>query len=485
MNQLSQIRPAGELSEAARLVAQGLRRSALAPVWIACIAICLDMPILSVALWFAQYAVTPAESFGAIHAALLATAIGLAGSVFLAVTSGYDPRALRQPLPAIARTLVTLTLPAAILSLVAPPDTSPPVFAAAILALLAVIVPTRVGAAIGCRWLLDHHLLDRRAVIAGGGEHAVRLIRGLAARTDSDIRLHGIFDDRDDIRSPLQILGVPKIGGYDDLIAFARMSEIDMVIIALPLEAKARIEWLLEAFRVLPVEVRLSAFSRDYAFAQPDRDPLISAVRRSFAPERRLTKRAFDVVVASIALLVLSPVMLAAALAIRLESRGPVLFRQRRHGYNDRIIDVLKFRSMYHEMADPEAKNIVRRNDPRVTRIGRFLRRSSIDELPQLFNVLKGDLSLVGPRPHAIDAMGSDQRRFSRMVEGYSARHRLPPGITGWAQIHGWRGEIDDPAKLAARFEHDLYYIENWSLWLDIRILLRTPLSLLDTRSAY
>ena len=485
MNQLSQIRPAEELSEAARLVAQGLRRSALAPVWLACIAICLDVPILSVALWFAQYAVTPTESFGAIRAALAGTAIALAGSVFLAVTNGYDPRILRHPLPAIARTLAGLTLPAAILSVLAAPEAAPTIFAAAVLALLAAVVPSRIGAAFGCRWLVDQHLLDRRAVIAGGGEHADRLIRGLAARKDSDIRLYGIFDDRDDVRSPLQSLGVPKIGGYDDLINFARISEIDMVIIALPLEAEARIQWLLEAFRVLPVEVRLSAFSRDYAFASPERDPLISAMRRSFAPERRLTKRAFDILVASVALVLLAPVMGAAALAIRLESRGPVLFRQRRHGYNDRIVEVLKFRSMYHEMADPEAQKVVSRGDPRVTRVGRFLRRSSIDELPQLINVLKGDLSLVGPRPHAIDAMGSDQRRFSRMVEGYSARHRLPPGITGWAQIHGWRGEIDDPAKLAARFEHDLYYIENWSLWLDIRILLRTPLSLLDTRSAY
>jgi len=162
-----------------------------------------------------------------------------------------------------------------------------------------------------------------------------------------------------------------------------------------------------------------------------------------------------------------------------------VFFRQKRHGYNDRVIDVLKFRSMYIEAMDPEARRIVTRNDPRVTRVGGFLRRTSIDELPQLFNVLWGDLSLVGPRPHAVDALSSRQERFSSIVDDYSARHRLPPGITGWAQIHGLRGEVDVPEKLRDRFEYDLYYIENWSMLLDLQILLRTPLSLLQNRVVY
>jgi lipopolysaccharide/colanic/teichoic acid biosynthesis glycosyltransferase len=156
-----------------------------------------------------------------------------------------------------------------------------------------------------------------------------------------------------------------------------------------------------------------------------------------------------------------------------------------RHGFNNRPIRVWKFRTMYVDQCDPDARLVVTRGDPRVTRVGRVLRRTSIDELPQLFNVLAGSLSLVGPRPHAVDARSSRQVAFDKMVEGYSARHRLPPGITGWAQINGWRGEVSDPDSLRARVACDLFYIENWSIWFDLRILLRTPLSLLDTRRAY
>jgi Undecaprenyl-phosphate glucose phosphotransferase len=319
----------------------------------------------------------------------------------------------------------------------------------------------------------------------GGADNPATLIRKLAGRPDSNIRIHGLFDDRVDGRSPDQVLGVPKLGTFREVVDFARAAEVDLVIVTLPLDAEKRINWLLRQFRVLPVEIRLSAFSRDYAFAEAPRDGLISVVARSFSPERRLAKRSFDLIFASLALVILSPVMLLAALAVKLDSPGPVLFRQRRHGFNDRVVGVLKFRSMHAAEADPEARRIVTRGDRRVTRVGRILRKTSIDELPQLFNVLSGDLSLVGPRPHAVEALSSTQMRFTQMVEGYSARHRLPPGITGWAQINGWRGEVDNPEKLRERFAHDLWYIENWSLWLDLLILLRTPLSLFDTRSAY
>ncbi|WP_372923093.1 exopolysaccharide biosynthesis polyprenyl glycosylphosphotransferase [Roseovarius sp.] len=476
------------MNEAAANVATALQRPSLAPVWLTVLGICLDLPIFATALWFAQYAAVSPSDFAPLGAASAGFLIAAASIGLLALGEGYRPNVMRKPKHAILRAFLALAGPVMLAgSLVANAWSAE--FAdfllASFLALASVIVPLRLIEAQVVDWVIDSGLIQRRAVVAGGGEHAERLIRGLAARTESDVRLYGIFDDRDDDRSPPQVIGVPKIGCYDELIDFARQSEIDMVIISLPLEAEERINWLMMKLKVLPVEVRLSAFSQDYAFSRNERAPLISAIRGTFPAERRLMKRTFDIVFATLALLIVWPIMLGAAIAISLETGGPILFRQKRHGYNDRIIDVLKFRSMYNDTMDPAARRIVTRNDPRVTRVGGFLRRTSIDELPQLFNVLSGDLSLVGPRPHAIDALSSRQERFSSIVEGYSARHRLPPGITGWAQIHGFRGEIDVASKLHARFEHDLYYIENWSIWLDLLILLRTPPSLLRNRTAY
>ncbi len=474
-----------DMSEAAANVAAGLQRPSLAPASIAALVVALDLCAIATILWFAQYATLAPSGFNP----LIATASGLlaaVGSVALAVLNrSYSPHLLRRPWRAASRAAIAMAGPVALMGNVMVDVAATDFLLVAGTTLAAVVVPLRFIQARIIAWIVDSGLIQRRAVVAGGGVHAERLIRGLAARPESDVRLYGIFDDRDDLRSPQQVLGLPKIGGYDDLIGFVRNSEVDMVIISLPLDAEERINWLLARLKVLPVEVRLSAFSVDYAFAPQAGEPLIAAIRGTFAPERRLMKRAFDIVFATLALLLVWPVMLLAALSIRLETGGPVFFRQKRHGYNDRVIDVLKFRSMFVEAADPTARRIVTRGDPRVTPVGRFLRRTSIDELPQLFNVLRGDLSLVGPRPHAVDALSSQQERFTSIVEGYSARHRLPPGITGWAQIHGLRGEVDLPAKLRDRFEHDLYYIENWSLWLDLRILLRTPLSLVQNRMVY
>ena len=176
--------------------------------------------------------------------------------------------------------------------------------------------------------------------------------------------------------------------------------------------------------------------------------------------------------------------MLAVATAIRLESRGPVLFRQKRYGFNNELIEVLKFRSMYTDRCDAGATKLVTKDDPRVTGVGRFIRKTSLDELPQLVNVLFGDLSLVGPRPHALQAKAGTEL-YDAVVDGYFARHKVKPGITGWAQINGWRGETDTEDKIRKRVEHDLYYIENWSIFLDLYILVKTPFALLKTENAY
>jgi exopolysaccharide biosynthesis polyprenyl glycosylphosphotransferase len=195
-------------------------------------------------------------------------------------------------------------------------------------------------------------------------------------------------------------------------------------------------------------------------------------------------KTLFDRVAGLVILILLAPLMLATAIAVKLDSPGPVLFRQRRLGFNNEVIEICKFRSLYHEHADPTARRIVTRGDSRVTRVGRFIRKTSLDELPQLFNVLRGQLSLVGPRPHAIEAPTAN-RLWEEVVDSYFARHRVRPGLTGWAQINGWRGELDTPEKLQNRVEHDLYYIENWSLLFDLYILARTPFALLRSENAY
>jgi exopolysaccharide biosynthesis polyprenyl glycosylphosphotransferase len=193
----------------------------------------------------------------------------------------------------------------------------------------------------------------------------------------------------------------------------------------------------------------------------------------------------FDKVVGTAALVALSPVMLFTALAIKLDSRGPVLFKQRRYGFNNELIEVYKFRSMYVDQSDATAAKLVTKDDPRVTRVGRFIRKTSLDELPQLLNVvLVGNLSLVGPRPHAVNAKAEEQR-YDEAVDGYFARHRVKPGITGWAQVNGWRGETDTHEKIQRRVEHDLYYIENWSVLFDLYIMFRTPRALLKAENAY
>jgi lipopolysaccharide/colanic/teichoic acid biosynthesis glycosyltransferase len=177
--------------------------------------------------------------------------------------------------------------------------------------------------------------------------------------------------------------------------------------------------------------------------------------------------------------------MVATAIAIKLDSKGPVFFKQKRHGFNNELIEVFKFRSMRTDMLDPNASKLVTKDDPRVTRVGRFIRKTSIDELPQFFNVLRGELSVVGPRPHALQAK-ADNILYYEAVEGYFARHKVKPGITGWAQIHGWRGETDTVEKIMQRVQHDLYYIEHWSILLDAYIVMMTPFTLFSkSENAY
>jgi Undecaprenyl-phosphate glucose phosphotransferase len=285
------------------------------------------------------------------------------------------------------------------------------------------------------------------------------------------------------------VAGYPKLGNIDELVAFARGSRIDVIIVALPQAAESRVLQLLQKLWVLPADIKLSAHNnrlrfRPRTYSYIGNVPFIDLADKPIANWDYVRKWVFDKAMALIAVILLAPVMVLIALAIKLDSKGPVLFRQKRQGFNNELIEVLKFRSMYVDRSDADAVKLVTKDDDRVTRVGRLLRKTSLDELPQFFNVLKGDLSLVGPRPHALKAKAED-KLYHDVVDGYFARHRVKPGVTGWAQVNGWRGETDTEEKIQRRVEHDLYYIENWSVTLDLYILLMTPFALFKTQNAY
>jgi Undecaprenyl-phosphate glucose phosphotransferase len=341
-----------------------------------------------------------------------------------------------------------------------------------------------------CRWTRAGRL-SRRTVIVGGGTAGEELIKAIGADATTDVQMLGVFDDREDNRSSDVVAGLPKLGTVDDLVAFARRTRIDLIIFTIPVTAEARILEMLKKLSVLPVDIRLSAHTnklqfRPRSYSYVGTVPVIDMQDKPIADWDVVVKWLFDRSVGSAMLVALSPVMLLTALAIKLDSKGPVLFHQKRYGFNNELIEVFKFRSMYTDKTDHSASKLVTKGDPRVTRVGRFIRKTSLDELPQLFNVVfAGNLSLVGPRPHAVHAKAAE-RRYDEAVDGYFARHRVKPGITGWAQVNGWRGETDTAEKIQQRVEHDLYYIENWSVLFDFEILVKTPISMLSkSENAY
>ena len=263
---------------------------------------------------------------------------------------------------------------------------------------------------------------------------------------------------------------------------------VDEVVIAIPPYASRRILELSGRFQPFPVSLRVLAPDGYESFQVLDsrRYGNIGTFRvmdRPLDEVATLVKRFEDVVIAAFCLVFLLPLMLVIALAIKLDSRGPVLFRQKRLGANNLPFDLLKFRSMFVEQTDPLGHQLTRIGDPRITRVGGFLRRTSMDELPQLINVLRGEMSLVGPRPHALAASAAGIA-YARAISDYPIRHRVKPGITGWAQVNGWRGETTTIEQIRRRVEHDLYYIENWSLSFDLLILGRTVLAVLSRANA-
>jgi len=314
---------------------------------------------------------------------------------------------------------------------------------------------------------------DERIAVYGAGGIARRVHDYLVDPT-LGLRFVGAYDSRG---APDRVNpeGLPIAGGLDDLIAACQEGRIDRVIIALPQVAERRVRDISRRFEDLSVHVHIvTHLSTD--FLGPNWTHKVSRLgpvglmdvktkqHTGWAP---IIKRTEDIVLGVVVVIVIAPLLPLIALAIKLDSTGPVLFRQRRRGRNQRVFEVLKFRTMT-VMEDGDTVDQARTADPRITRVGGFLRRSSLDELPQIWNVLMGDMSLVGPRPHAL----VHDEKWGQLVETYANRHQMKPGVTGLAQVNGYRGEMMGPDDIAGRVQHDLAYIRTWSPWLDIKILL-------------
>ncbi len=354
-----------------------------------------------------------------------------------------------------------------------------------------------LGALFASRFLIARKIADltlagrlaRRAVIVGGGRVVEDLVSSLEKDDSRVIQILGLFDDRGGERSPDEVGAYSKLGKFDELVAFCRDNKVDLLIITLPASAEARILHLLKKLWVLPIDIRISAQGsrlklRPRAYTYIGKVPFLAVFDKPLTDWGLAVKGVEDRILAALMLIGLAPVMALVALAVKLDSRGPVFFRQTRYGFNNEKIGVYKFRSMYVDQCDTGAMKLVTKGDPRVTKVGAFIRKTSLDELPQLINVLKGELSIVGPRPHAMQAKAGGHI-YDDVVEGYFARHKVKPGITGWAQINGWRGETDTEEKIQRRVEYDLHYIDNWSVFFDLYIVAMTPVSLLNTKNAY
>jgi Undecaprenyl-phosphate glucose phosphotransferase len=316
--------------------------------------------------------------------------------------------------------------------------------------------------------------LTPNIVVVGATANAGRLIA--AALKSREAAVLGVFDDRIG-RIPQDISGVPVLGDTEALLNHRIMPYVDRVVIAVPQNAQARVRQLIERLGVLPNQLMLyidEGPAGHAAALSRIADAPLAPISGAPSDERRaLVKRLEDLAIGALAVVVALPLMAVIALAIKLDGPGPVFFRQRRHGFNNEEILVWKFRSM-RETDDPTAATRqVTADDARVTRIGRFIRQASLDELPQLFNVLKGEMSLVGPRPHAV-GMKTGKTESAKLVAGYAHRHRMKPGMTGWAAINGSRGPVDTPELVRRRVALDIEYIERQSLLFDLMIMART-----------
>jgi putative colanic acid biosynthesis UDP-glucose lipid carrier transferase len=324
----------------------------------------------------------------------------------------------------------------------------------------------------------------RSAVVVGATEVGKRLASSLIAEPSFGFRFKGFFDDEPDIRGTHEFPG-QILGAIDSAAAFVKRNGVETVFIALPMAAHPALLRLLDDIKDTTASVYFvpDIFITDLIQARIDDIngmPVMAVCETPIVGVNALVKRAGDIVMAATGLILLAPLMALIAMGVKRSSPGPILFRQRRYGLDGRPITVLKFRTMT-VVENGEHVAQATRNDPRVTRLGAFLRRTSLDELPQLINVLQGTMSMVGPRPHAV----AHNEQYRRLIKGYMVRHKVKPGITGWAQVNGCRGETDSVDKMQKRIEYDLEYLRRWSLGFDLLIVFKTALIVLRRTNAY
>ncbi|AKF07084.1 undecaprenyl-phosphate glucose phosphotransferase [Sandaracinus amylolyticus] len=344
----------------------------------------------------------------------------------------------------------------------------------------------RIVARLTLRRLREQGRNTRQVAIVGVTEIGEMLARRISTSPWLGMNILGFFDDRTPDRLPELPTGRAQlVGTFEDVVERSKRGEIDAVYIALPLRAEPRVQDLLRRLADSTASVYLvpDFFVFDLLhgrWSSLGDLPVISIFETPFYGVDGVLKRLEDVVLGTMALLVASPVMIVVSVIIKLTSKGPIFFKQRRYGLNGEVIEVLKFRSMRVAEDGPVVKQATK-DDPRITPIGKFIRRTSIDELPQLFHVVGGSMSLVGPRPHAV----AHNEEYRKRIQGYMLRHKVKPGLTGWAQVNGWRGETDTLEKMEKRIEHDLEYIRRWGLFFDLWIIFLTVFGRKVRQNAY
>ena len=357
------------------------------------------------------------------------------------------------------------------------------------LALLLLLLPAQrlLFSILILRWCRTGRITRNVAVI-GNTRQASKLLEVIADASEPWVRMIGVFDDRSEARSDEPDMNI-AMGRTNELEKLVRDNHIDEIVVALPDYAEERIIELLRRIEHLPVKVSICPNFIGLRLGSVRAGtlagvPILAVYEVPISGWRTIIKSIFDYSLGSIAMVFATPVMLAIAICIKLESKGPIFFAQDRVGFNGKIFKVYKFRSMYTDMVDKNADTLVGPGDPRVTRVGRFLRRTSLDELPQLLNVMTGTMSLVGPRPHALNAKAAGVR-YEESTERYLVRHKVKPGITGWAQVNGWRGETSTTESIRKRTEFDLLYVYNWSVYFDLIILIRTVWAVISGKNAH